>query len=128
MQDWEELEELDGLGEGAGGEEGEGAWPEGLPRPPGGGSLSTAPLLQALACVLLFLGLVYLRETGHPAYGEIAARYRQEAAQEIRLEDIPLPRWEGGPAPSPAPSPSPAGTPGPSPAPVGVPGVQVQRL
>lgn len=119
MQDWEELEELDSLGEEEGSEELPGS-------PEKSGSLTTLPLLQALACVLLVLGLVYLRQTGNPAYEEIVARYRQESRQQLHLPEINLPRWEGGgtPAPSPTPEPSPQ----PSPAPVGLPGIEVQRI
>lgn len=96
MQQWDEMEEIDLLGE----EEGEGEEP--YEAPAAGGSLSTVPLLQALVCVLALIGLLYLRHTGHPAYGEIRERYRQEAAQEIEL-----PRWEGGrPSPTPAPAPT----------------------
>lgn len=127
MQDWEELEELENLGE----EE------EGPEMPPGPaerkGSLSTLPLLQAAICIAAALALVYLRQTGHPAYDEVVARYRQEAAQEIQLPEIGmpkinLPQWEGGTPASPRPSPSPEASPAPSPGPVGLPGIEVQRL
>lgn len=114
MQSWEEMEELEALGQT------EEPWePES-----GGGSgegLSTVPLLQALVCVLLLAGLLTLRQSGHPAFEKIQERYRQEAAQEWRLPD-----WKGGEGISPSPSPAP--TPGPSPAPAGLPGVEVQRL
>ena len=51
-EDWDEIEAL-------GGEE------EEFPPPPGPepASLSTVPLLQALLCVLLLAGLLYLRQT-----------------------------------------------------------------
>ncbi len=126
MQDWEELEELESLGE----EEG----PEDQPAPrESKGSLSTLPLLQAAICVAAALALVYLRQAGHPAYEKIVERYRQEAAQEIQLPEfelpkINLPRWEGGAPASPRPSPSPEASPVPSPGPVGLPGIEVQRL
>lgn len=83
--------------------------------------LAAAPLWQAVVCILLFAGLIYLRHTGHPAFGQIVERYRQEAAQEIQL-----PSWERGAQASPSPSPAPSASPPPSP--VGAAGVEVQRL
>lgn len=114
MQNRDELEEIDLLGEDEGEEEEEFA---GLSSKSGG--MSTVPLLQALACILLLAGLLYMRHTGHPAYGEIVERYRQEAAQELDL-----PRWEGRTVASPSPSPTPA----PTEKPAALSGPEVQRL
>ena len=91
MQDWEEMEDLDSLGEeipGLEGAEGE------APAPSASGS--ALPLVQAALCVLALLGLLYLRYVGHPAYDAIAALYHQEMAQEIAL-----PQWELPKAPAP---------------------------
>ncbi len=109
MQSWEELEEIEALGE-------EDPWE---PPPPknAGESLSTVPLLQALLCVLLLAGLLYLRESGRPAYEEIKEIYRREAAQEWRLPERPA-----GVSPSPSPGPT------LSPTPAALPGPQAQRL
>lgn len=120
MQKWDDLEEIEALGE----EEEDGAaWEDGGPRAAESGGLSTAPLLQALVCVLLLAGLLYLRHSGRPEYERIRERYRQEAEQEWRM-----PSWEGGLFRSPEPSASPEPSPSPTPAPAGLPGVEVQRL
>lgn len=112
MQQWDDLEEIDLLGEEEAGEGEE----EPYQAPQAGGSLSTVPLLQALVCVLAFIGLLYLRHTGHPAYGEIREQYRREAAQEMEL-----PRWEGG-------TPIRSATPAPTESPAALPEAEAQRL
>ncbi|NBK78017.1 hypothetical protein D5272_05315 [bacterium D16-76] len=124
MQNWEDLNEIEALGE----EEDE-SWEEGPPSPAPAASegLGAVPLLQALVCALAIIGLLYLRYTGHPAYGALAERYRAEAAQEWEVPDLPILSQQeaGGQA---TPSPSPAPTPAPHDAPTGLPGPQVQRL
>lgn len=123
MQNWEDLNEIEALGE----EEDE-SWEEAPPSPaPTPEGLGTVPLLQALVCALALIGLLYLRYTGHPAYGAFVERYRTEAAQEWEMPGLPILSQQeaGGQA---APSPSPGPTPAPHDAPTGLPGPQVQRL
>lgn len=112
MQRWDDLTEIEALGEGE-----EEPWEE--EKEEGGGGLGAIPLLQALVCVLALAGILYLRHTGHPAYGQLVERYRQEAAQEWRL-----PGREEAATPTPAPTPGPS----PSEAPAALPDRQVQKL
>ncbi len=120
MQNRDDLDEIEALGED------EESWePEGGGEDESGG-LSTVPLLQALLCVLILAGLLYLRHSGSPAYEQIKERYRQEASQEWKMPS--LPSWEGTPFRSPSPSPRPSPVPSPTPAPAGLPGLEVQRL
>lgn len=108
MQKWDELEEIEALGE-------EEAWePEGTGSQVRG-ELSTVPLLQALLCVLMLAGLLYLKQSGSPHFEKIRERYREEAAMEWKF-----------PEPTVAPSATPV--PAPSTAPAGLPGVEVQGL
>lgn len=116
MQKWDDLEELEALGDTP--EEGMEEEPQDSYR---GGGLGTVPLLQALVCALALAGLLYLKQTGHPAYGAIAERYRAEAAQELHLPDWQAPSPQKG-TPTPAPSPA------PTEAPTGLPDIEVQRL
>lgn len=107
MQDWDKLEEIEALGEEEGEEE---------PAPAPSPSLNTWPLIQAAVCVLILLCLLYLKCTGHPAYGKIEAFYQREAQARLTLPALPEAREEeGGALPSgageatPRPSPSPQG-------------------
>jgi len=117
MQNRDDLEEIEALGE-----EEEPWEPEG-PGDAESGGLGTVPLLQALLCVLMLAGLLYLRHSGNPAYGQIKERYRQEASQQWQM-----PSWEGAPFRSTSPSPRPSPSTTPTPAPAGLPGVEVQSL
>lgn len=119
MQNRDDLEEIEALGE----EEEEPWEPEGGGEA-GSGGLSTVPLLQALLCVLILAGLLYLRHSGSPAYGQIQERYRQEASQQWQMPDLSHLAPFRSPSPSPRPSPGPS----PTPAPAGLPGLEVQRL
>lgn len=108
MQDWEQLDEIDSLGEEEDPQELETAAGEVK-----SGGLSTVPLFQAALCALALAALAYMRFTGHPAYDKIAARYHAEQAQQIDLPKLSAffqveagAQPSGSPAPTPAPTPS----------------------
>lgn len=108
MQDWEQLDEIDSLGE-----EDDLQEPEEMAGGENTGGLSTVPLFQAAVCALALVALAYMRFTAHPAYGEIAARYHAEQAQEIDMAKLSgfFHREEAGQPPAsqpPDPSPAPA--------------------
>lgn len=97
MRDWNELQEIEKLGEEEPEEQG---WEEEAPRKRGGGV--SFPLVQAAACALLLLALAVLKTVDGETYGRVTDWYRAEAAREIEL-----PRWGGEEPPS---TPSPAHT------------------